>query len=1007
MAAMPSESEPTEIALARAALARGREDMARGDAASALHWLDRAHRLAPRDQNICLALATACLGHDDQRARALFETVTADHDLREAWLGLAASLSRSSEPDAAAGALVQALSRHVHQPDMNGIAAAVARSIGAAGWCGLSATGEIVAHPLSPGSLNVILDGHRLDSRRLPADWPMHVRLEVMIGERPLLGSPIDLRAISRTTGHVAADGGGLHGWAWHPGDPETDPGLTIDDGSGKPPLRITAADRDVRIPDTGPLAHPRGFAVPASALRSMSGPLHVRGRDGRDLTGSPLAPQAEQLAATEAALTLARLYPANASAKPRPDITPPPAIPVDPPCPVTPTGLNQRRRPIDVVVPVHGQTALVLACLETLFASVSRPNRIVVVDDASPEPALVAELDRLARSRRIRLIRNPRNLGFPSSANAGILAASGRDVVLLNSDTLVPPGWLGRLRDAAHAADDVGTVTPLSNNASILSYPGPGPDNDIPDLAGTISLDQQASNANGGIIVDIPVGVGFCLYIRRDCLDATGRLRDDVFAQGYGEENDFCLRARRLGWRHVALPGLFVTHASGKSFGASAIHLRARNQDILNRLHPGYDQMIRDFIAADPLADARRRLDLERWRRARKRGHKSTILITHDHGGGVEQRIARATADHAEAGRQTVVLRPARMADGVPAVVVSNGADRSFPNLRYRMPDELPLLLRWLRTQRPDRVEAHHFLGHHPAVHDLIARLGVPHEVHVHDYAWFCPRISLVGGHDRYCGEPDVVTCQACMDDHGSFLSEDIKVADLTARSAAFLRSAHQVIAPSRDAANRIRRHFPGIVPHIVPHEDDDAIVWRPKPISTAISRAMGRIRVCVLGAIGLHKGYDILLACARNAEERSLDLEFVVVGTTTDDARMLATGRVFVTGTYAPHEAVALIEAQQPSLGFLPSIWPETWCMALSDLWRAGLPVVAFDLGAPAERIRNTDRGILLPLHLSAGAINDVFIARTTSSTAPANRTRPRTVPSSDKPYAVMQTL
>ncbi len=999
MAAMPSAHEPSEIALARAALARGREDMARGDPVSALHWLERAHRLVPRDQNICLSLATACLGRDDQRARTLFETVTADHDLREAWLGLAASLHRLSQPEMAGHAIAKVLSRHIHQSDTNGIAAGVARSIQAAGWCGLRATGELVAHPYSPGPLNVVLDGQRLLTRRIRADWPMHVRLDVMIGDRPLLGSPIDLCAISRTTGYVAADRGGIKGWAWHPGDPTTDPVLTIDDGSGNPPLRIMATDRDVSIPDTGPLAHPRGFAVPAEAIRHLTGPLHVRGRDGRDLPGSPLAPLAEERAATAAARILARLYPAHGVVDPASDLAsglasdlasdlgPPSAMPADLPLPAVPIGLNLRRRPVDVVVPVYGQTALVLACLETLFTSVGRPDRIVVVDDASPDPALVAELDRLARARRIRLIRNPHNLGFPGSANAGILAATGRDVVLLNSDTMVPPGWLQRLQDAAHAADDIGTVTPLSNNASILSYPGPGPDNAIPDLAETIALDRLASRANGDKIVDIPVGVGFCLYIRRDCLDATGRLRDDVFAQGYGEENDFCLRARRLGWRHVALPGLFVAHASGKSFGASAIHLRARNQDILNRLHPGYDRLIRDFIVAgpladplaNPLADARRRFDLERWRGARKPGQTTAILITHDNGGGVEQRIARAADDHAQSGRQTIVLRPSKTDDGEAAIVVGNGADRAFPNLRYRMPGELPLLLRWLRTQRPDRVEAHHFLGHHPAIHDLIARLGVPYEAHVHDYAWFCPRISLVGGQDRYCGEPDRTSCQSCVDDHGSFLSETITVADLTARSAAFLRAARQVIAPSRDAANRIRRHFPGIVPDIVPHEDDDAIAWHPRPPS----RPAGRLRVCVLGGIGLHKGYDVLLACARNAAVRALDLEFVVVGSTTDDARMLATGRVFVTGTYAPREAVGLIAAQQPSLGFLPSIWPETWCMALSDLWRAGLRVAAFDLGAPAERIRHTGRGILLPLHLSAGAINDVLIASTTSYT------------------------
>ena len=148
--------------------------------------------------------------------------------------------------------------------------------------------------------------------------------------------------------------------------------------------------------------------------------------------------------------------------------------------------------------------------------------------------------------------------------------AAAGRDVVLLNSDTLVPPGWLEELRAVAYGAPDIGTVTPLSNDATILSYPEPGAAaTTMPDLAAAGRLHALARRANGGAAIDIPVGVGFCLYIRRACLDAVGLLRADVFAQGYGEENDFCLRARHLGWRHVAAPGVFVAHVGGHSFGA------------------------------------------------------------------------------------------------------------------------------------------------------------------------------------------------------------------------------------------------------------------------------------------------------------------------------------------------------------------------------------------------------------------------------------------------------
>ncbi|MGE0419959.1 MAG: glycosyltransferase, partial [Acetobacteraceae bacterium] len=613
-----------------------------------------------------------------------------------------------------------------------------------------------------------------------------------------------------------------------------------------------------------------------------------------------------------------------------------------------------------------------VLACLDSLFATLCAPSRIIVVDDGSPDADLRQALDDLARRRRIRLIRHDRALGFPGAANAGLRAAVARDVVLLNSDTLVPPGWLERLRDAAYAAPDIGTVTPFSNDASILSYPAAGPENPTPDLAETIRLDRITHKACGGVVVDIPVGVGFCLYIRRDCLDAVGALRDDVFAQGYGEESDFCLRARHLGWRHVALPGLFVGHCSGRSFGTVGSHLRARNQGLLELLHPGHAALIDRYMRGDPLAAFRRRIDLQRWRAVRSRNRESAILITHDEGGGVERRVAQEAERHRLAGRRAIVLRPARMADGGRAVSLGDGVARDYPNLCFRLPEELPVVLRLLRAERPAVVEAHHLLHHDPSIHDLIAHLGIPYHVHIHDYMVFCPRISLVAGDSRYCGEPALAGCEACVADHGSLIDEDISITDLRTRSAGFLRRAARVVAPSRDAAGRIARRFPGVKPVVRPHEDDRSI----GPAARGPAERKGSRRVCVAGAIGVHKGYDTLLACARDAAARNLDLEFVVAGTTIDDARLLATGKVFVTGPYAPEEAVAIITGLDTNLGFLPSIWPETWCMVLSELWRAGLHVAAFDMGAPAERIRHTGRGFLLPPHLPPGAINNALI-------------------------------
>ncbi len=884
-----------------------------------------------------MALATACLGHDDIRAAELFAAITAEHDVREAWLGLATARRRLGDPAGAAKALGEALRRHVVDLGFTNLADAITRDADAPGWCG------------------VTRDGRRVGTHR-----------DGRSGDP--IGFPIDTAAIAATVGCVSSHAGGLVGWAWHPGDPDTDPVLTIRPATGRRSLVVTATDTTQRIDNSGLLARPRGFAIPAAALKGLRGLVHVRGRDGKDLLGSPLDPGAELAAGAAAAGLLASRYPVG-TARTRPSrAAVPSAIPVAMTVPRIAHAGSRRRPPAQVVIPVHGGTLRVLACLDSVLATRHRP---IVIDDASPEPDLVQALDDLARRGRIQLIRNQRNLGFAGSANHGMRAAGDHDVVLLNSDTLVAPGWLEELRAIAYSAPDVGTVTPLSNDATILSYPDVAGGNAVPDLPATARIDALARRVNGGSSVEIPVGVGFCLYVRRACLNDVGLFRADVFAQGYGEENDFCLRARHLGWRHLAAPGVFVAHVGGHSFGSAGHHLRARNEVLLERMHPGYAELIDAHVKADPLAPARRTLDLARWREARRRGDRAVVLITHAGGGGVDRQIAASVERHNANGHRAVVLRPSRTPDDTRCVTVSDSVAAGFPNLRYALPDELPALKRLLAAERPVAIELHHMFGHHPSILDLVSGLGVPYDVHVHDYAWLCARVALVGPTQRYCGEPDVTQCEACVADAGNLIDEEIPVAALRQRSARLLAGARRVVTPSDDAATRIQRHFPRIRPSAKPHEDDAALAEPP-----AIA-ARRECRVCVIGAIGIHKGYQVVLDCARDAAERSLPLEFVIVGHTIDDRRLMATGRVFVTGEFKSDEAVTLIKAQDATLALLPSIFPETWCLSLGEAWRAGLHVAAFDIGAQAERIRRTGRGFLMPLGLPPAAINNALIA------------------------------
>ena len=908
---------------------RGREA---ADPVDGRRWLERAYRIAPDDDMIGLSFGLACLdGADLQTARTLFRPIAQRWDLLEAWMGLAAAALRLQDAVEAEHAMQAVLSRHAAAPGIAPLAAAVTRFAARAGWCTTDAHGLL--HADRPADL--LLDGKPVAARWTGATCRIPPGGRLLSVERAgvaLLGSPIDLAAIASVDGFVGPAGdGGLSGWAWHPANPDRDPALEIRfaDGSTR---RLVARTLQDASGSRQPLARPRQFAIAAAVI--PPGPVQVWagwGRAPRQLWGSPIDPGLERRTAAGSEHSFSPVW---ADVRGRAPTTMPP------------------RPQVDVVVPVYRGAATAMACLRSVLPTLPAGSRLHVVDDGAVDAELGAALDELAASGRIVLHRLAQNMGFPGAANTGLRAAEGRDAVLLNSDTVVPPGWLQHLADAAHSAPDIGAACPLSNDATILSYPKRDGGNAMVDPA---PLSALALRANGAATVEIPVAVGFCMYMRRDCIDAVGLLREDLWAQGYGEENDWCLRARHRGWRHVAAPGCFVAHEGGASFGAARGHLLARNGTQLERLHPGYGALVAEWVGRDPLGPARRRIDALRWRAGSSRS--AVALVTHAGGGGVDRVVAERARALREAGIRPVVIRP----HGDAAVL----GDGDTPNLRFRLPAEWDALLRLLRADRVTWVELHHTLGHAPEILRLADRLGVPNEVFVHDYASFCARIALVPEH-AYCGEPPVSGCEACVADHGSNLEEDIGPAALVARSAALFAAARRVVTPAADVAVRIRRHFPASRLEVAPWEDDLAIP-APPPTRWPVRH------VCVLGGIGVEKGYEILLACVRDAAARSLGLRFTVVGYTADDERMLAAGPVFITGQYAEADAVSLVRTQSADLALLPSVWPETWCFTLGQAWRAGLRAAVFDLGAPAERVRRTGWGEVLPLGLPAATLNN----------------------------------
>lgn len=266
----------------------------------------------------------------------------------------------------------------------------------------------------------------------------------------------------------------------------------------------------------------------------------------------------------------------------------------------------------VEIVVPVYGGLEHVRRCLTSVLGSTGgQAWHLTVIDDASPGEEVSRWLrDFAALHPEVTVIANARNLGFVATVNLGMRLAGRRDVVLLNSDTEVAGDWLERLRQAAYSAPRVGTVTPFSNNATICSFPRFCEPNELPPGVRTATLQRLFSQTHGGRSIDIPTAVGFCMYIRRDCLDEIGDFDAETFGAGYGEENDFCLRATARGWRHLHALDAFVYHAGGASFSERQQALQASALAAMRRLHPDYEERIRAFVARDPARPYREQVE-------------------------------------------------------------------------------------------------------------------------------------------------------------------------------------------------------------------------------------------------------------------------------------------------------------------------------------------------------------------------------------------------------------
>ena len=639
----------------------------------------------------------------------------------------------------------------------------------------------------------------------------------------------------------------------------------------------------------------------------------------------------------------------------------------------------------VDIVIPVYRGYDDTLACIHAaLTAENATPHEIVVIDDCSPEPALSAMLDQIASLGLITLLRNERNLGFVCTANRGMRLHPDRNIILLNSDTVVYGNWIDRI--LAHAGPRVGTITPLSCNATICSYPEINRNN-VEELEISFeALDRICADTNRGLYVKVPTGVGFCMYVSRKMLTSIGGFDEVSFRRGYGEENDLCRRAEAAGWRNIAIADVFVRHTGEVSFASSAREAQQIGMLALLRKHPDYLDHVRRYTQRDPLAALRRRIDAAR---IGAYGRKNVLFVTHTWGGGVERHMHDMAEMLGESGIGVVMLRP-RQADGLVAAVSLPGGIH-VPNLKnLDLAGDSAEIAELLRLAGIIQIHVHSLAGWNSRIRNLLPvlarRMGVPLDFTFHDFMVVCPRITMIDANGKFCGAPSPPKCETCLRSSDAPLTR-INIAEWQSGFRDFLSHTRYCFAPSRDTADRL-----------MALSVDQAVLVRPHPQRRVVQDVVAvpwrdgeRLRVVVPGALGLHKGAEILYRAAKDAQRRRLPIDYIVAGYSDRDSDLEKLGNVRVTGPYAQDHLGEVLAREKCHVAMIPSIWPETYTYTVNEMLEAGFCVAVFPLGAPYERLREIaeEKTIMLPMEAQEvpELVNETLLAHVGNLPSPTS--------------------
>ncbi len=626
-------------------------------------------------------------------------------------------------------------------------------------------------------------------------------------------------------------------------------------------------------------------------------------------------------------------------------------------------TGHIPGRPTVDIIVPVYNGLEYVQKLIPQILQRSDLPFNLFIIDDCSPDPHVFDYIMQVQKENsQVKVHRNEENIGFTRTVNKLIAACDNEIIVLLNSDIEVPSNWLSRLIHPMMVDPTIGTITPMSNCATICSFPRMG-DNEIltgHDVEGMNTVLSPLET----LYEDIPTGVGFCLVINKNMIEKTGLLNEEAFPRGYGEEVDLCFRGRKKGFRSVLNMGLYVYHKHGASFTSTEkLQLMRENQQKLENIHTDFSPVVQKYFRENIFILFK---VVYLLKLARDEGRKLVLFLDHDLGGGTNTYSKNYQEDFSS---------PVYI-NGHYINPNNNAEKQILFSIRYKnfaikfMAQDLGVLL--------DLLDEYELVPDKFILNNLVSYAGIDHliertiaykkkhgtrvfvKVMCHDFYPVCPNFLLFKDNEEFCGVPaDLSVCRNCLSNISNSIDARLIPENFTSLpewrdswKPLLTEYADQVVMFSEST----RRIFLKVWPEL-----EDKSVVKPHAIKKLKKYAERVIYVGILGSIhSVAKGakfvHDLAIYINQHKLKHIKLVSFGGVHPHYDHDSIVKTG------PYTFDDIHQKLKLNKIDVILIPSDCSETFSFTTREAIETGIPTACFPIGGQYDQVKHYDKGIVI---------------------------------------------